>query len=485
MTCLGLAILLLLLFSSSTAAASSNNNPTADPSAVVLSGPCARFTVLTAGMVRMERGLPPFDDRATFAVVNRRLSPVAAFRVTRHGESGTDNTTTATVITTAMLELTHTYTSADAPSDASSDASAPACAGPFAPSELRIRLLVAPFTTWSPPAPPAPPDAPTAGHPGSSVAYIGQDPMGLNLNGTMNYGPSFAGGLDCYSSPPLCEAAYRQSIGQGLLSRAGFAVVNDTNATRFASGAGRRGSGGGGDGGDGGGGGGDSDVDGGGGGSSSGGGSLDSGSSDGGGSGGFPWFDPSSTREANHRVSEDLYMLVSGLDYTGALGAWARVGGAPSLPPLAALGVWYSRYYPYGAASYQKDVLGEYAANGLPLSVGVLDVPWHNIDYAIADLGPDKNGSWPYPDVPGTAAPDAACNGWDGFTFNRTLFPDPAGFFEGVHAQGIKMILSVHMQNGIDHCQDQYLAMARAVGMSPEDIARNTTVACAMDDRKF
>ena len=210
-----------------------------------------------------------------------------------------------------------------------------------------------------------------------------------------------------------------------------------------------------------------------------------SGSSDGGGSGGFPWFDPSSTREANHRVSEDLYMLVSGLDYTGALGAWARVGGAPSLPPLAALGVWYSRYYPYGAASYQKDVLGEYAANGLPLSVGVLDVPWHNIDYAIADLGPDKNGSWPYPDVPGTAAPDAACNGWDGFTFNRTLFPDPAGFFEGVHAQGIKMILSVHMQNGIDHCQDQYLAMARAVGMSPEDIARNTTVACAMDDRKF
>ena len=47
------------------------------------------------------------------------------------------------------------------------------------------------------------------------------------------------------------------------------------------------------------------------------------------------------------------------------------------------------------------------------------------------------------------------------------------------------MILSVHMQNGIDHCQDQYLAMARAVGMSPEDIAKNRTVACAMDDRTF
>ena len=39
------------------------------------------------------------------------------------------------------------------------------------------------------------------------MATIGTDPM--NLNGTMNYGPAFAGGLDCYSNPPECEQQYR------------------------------------------------------------------------------------------------------------------------------------------------------------------------------------------------------------------------------------------------------------------------------------
>lgn len=57
--------------------------------------------------------------------------------------------------------------------------------------------------------------------------------------------------------------------------------------------------------------------------------------------------DPASTREANHCIAEDLYFLASGLDYQRALRDWAAVSGAPSLPPLAALGVWYSRYYPH------------------------------------------------------------------------------------------------------------------------------------------
>ena len=131
-------------------------------------------------------------------------------------------------------------------------------------------------------------------------------------------------------------------------------------------------------------------------------------------------------------------------------------------------------------------VVEQYVANGLPLSVGVLDVPWHNIDYAIADLGPDKNGSWPYPNVPGTAKPCCECNGWDGFTFNKTLFPDPSSFFARMRSRyGLKMILSVHMQNGIDHCQEQYERVAKAVGFSREEIELNTTVQCEMDKEGY
>ena len=82
-----------------------------------------------------------------------------------------------------------------------------------------------------------------------------------------------------------------------------------------------------------------------------------------------------------------------------------------------------SRYFPYGEESYSEIIIENYTKHGLPLSVGVLDVPWHNINYAVSDLGPDKQG---------TAPPGRGCNGWDGFTFNRTLFPEPQRFFDKV-----------------------------------------------------
>ena len=44
----------------------------------------------------------------------------------------------------------------------------------------------------------------------------------------------------------------------------------------------------------------------------------------------------------------------------------------------------------------------------------------------------------------GGTSPDAsACNGWDGFTFNHTLFPDPAQFLKDMAADDVKIILSV------------------------------------------
>jgi hypothetical protein len=68
-------------------------------------------------------------------------------------------------------------------------------------------------------------------------------------------------------------------------------------------------------------------------------------------------------------------------------------------------------------------------------------------DFAPWDLNKFTNASWPYPNVPGTAQVGHECNGWDGFTFNATLFPDPARFFNDTRSRfGTKMILSVHMQ---------------------------------------
>ena len=60
--------------------------------------------------------------------------------------------------------------------------------------------------------------------------------------------------------------------------------------------------------------------------------------------------------------SEDLYLLVSpGLDYASSLRDFALVGGAPSLPPLPALGVWYA---PAACLSNTKGYSSTYLALG-------------------------------------------------------------------------------------------------------------------------
>eukprot|EP00947_MAST-08B_sp_MAST-8B-sp1_P003082 g3082.t1 len=418
-------------------------SPKAAPGSIALSAArTARFSVLTSGLIRAERAKSAggqFDDRATFAVLNRKL-PVPDFQVTRDGQTLT--------LTTRLMKLVHHQQAV----------AGELTAGGFLPGELQLNLLVAPFSSW---ASGGGKDA--VAEPGSSVASIVADPG--NLNGTMDHGPSFAGGLDCYSKPPDCVQRYGQVIGAGLLSRQGFTVVNETNTTRFVATTGPAAAA-----------------------AAAAATATTRADQEAGPLASTVWFDPPSTRVANHRVAEDLYLLVSGLDYARALGDWASVSGGPALPPRAALGVWYSRYFPYGAASYEADILSEYRGRGLPLSVGVLDVPWHTIDYGPADLPPTSNASWPWPPgTRGTSDPRSACNGWDGFTFNSTLFPDPPAFFRDVaHAEyGVKMILSVHMQNGIDHCQDQYHAMAEAVGMSPADRAANRTIACEMDNRTY
>ena len=67
-----------------TALATDIMNPQADPAAVIVSGK-ARFTVLTPEMIRIQYSpTSKFEDRATFAVINRRL-PVPAFTSKEEG----------------------------------------------------------------------------------------------------------------------------------------------------------------------------------------------------------------------------------------------------------------------------------------------------------------------------------------------------------------------------------------------------------------
>ena len=148
-----------VLAHSCASSALSDPDPVADPAAVVFS-PCgARFTVLMARLIRAERAFRDqpsvFDDRATFAVINRKL-PVPAFHV--------DRDATGLTLTTSELRLVHKC-----------EASAPWAGPGFGPGELSLTLLTAPFTKWETGS-----ASPTRS-PGSSVAQIVREPENLNV----------------------------------------------------------------------------------------------------------------------------------------------------------------------------------------------------------------------------------------------------------------------------------------------------------------
>eukprot|EP01052_Picozoa_sp_SAG31_P013090 SAG31_NODE_780_length_12148_cov_7.369295_3_plen_918_part_00 len=139
-------------------------DPVADTSATITSG-CARFSILTERLVRMEYSTNgKFDDRASFAVINRKL-PVPGFQVSKNKST--------TVITTKTLRLFHRR------SDRTGTAEN--CGSSFVPGEVAVTLLIAPHTTWVLGHNAAPPDMRP-----SSVARI--MPESANLNGTMNHG---------------------------------------------------------------------------------------------------------------------------------------------------------------------------------------------------------------------------------------------------------------------------------------------------------
>ena len=244
-------------------AAQQGRIPTASPAAVVQSGH-ARFTLLTDRLVRMEWSADgSFEDHATLVVVNRRMD-VPKFRTST--EDGW------LVIETDALRLRYKKGS-----------------GRFGPANLEVHVTTGHVdTTWRP----------------------GEAPTG-NLGGTIRT-------LDGVKGPV--------PMGQGLLSRAGWALVDDSGSP------------------------------------------LLEGRSP-------PWVHPRSEDQPD--AHQDWYLLAYGHDYRAALGDWARVSGRMPMPPHFAFGIWWSRYWAY-TDQEEMDLVRDFERYGVPLDVLVVDMDWHN-----------------------------------------------------------------------------------------------------------
>jgi alpha-glucosidase (family GH31 glycosyl hydrolase) len=338
------------------------DDPVADPKAVVTVGN-ARFTVLTPQLIRMEWSADgKFEDHASLVFINRRL-PVPKFTAQVLPRSSLMSPPLIETIQTDALRLNY----------------APAGDGHFTADGLSITVkdVDGKQVIW---------------HPGDT------DPE--NLQGTTR---TLDGALGSKTKEP---------IGPGLISRSGWALVDDSTRPLFDS----------------------SDFR-----------FLEGEKSP------WPWV---MERPANEKPGSytDWYFFGYGHDYHKALGDFVRVAGRIPLPPRFAFGVWWSRYWAYSDQELDGLVRG-FHENDTPLDVLVIDMDWHMNEEQLQAMGvTDQSGEG---------------LGWTGYTWNKLLFPDPDAFLKNLHEEGLKTTLNLHPASGIQPWEEAYPAMARAMGMDP------------------
>jgi alpha-glucosidase (family GH31 glycosyl hydrolase) len=356
--------------SSATTQAPGLYQPVANPKAVVMLGH-ARFTVLTPQLIRMEWSADgKFEDHASLVFLNRDM-PVPSFTHTvRHGANGDMLT-----LSTDALRLTYDATQ-------SGD-------GKFTADDLQVRFqLDGKEVAW---------------HPGLRA-------MG-NLQGTTR---TLDGARGDHTAEP---------IGQGLISRDGWVVVDDSKRPLFDS----------------------TDFQ------------FKQGEDS-----PWPWVMP---RPAGDR--QDWYFFGYGHHYKEALGDYVKVAGRIPLPPRFVFGTWWSRYWDYTDQELNELVQG-FHKNDTPLNVLVIDMGWH----------PTFQQSWWSQEKDQSGQP----LGWTGYSWNKLLFPDPAAFLDNIHRQGLKVTLNLHPAGGIEPWETSYPAMARAMGIDP---ATKKYVPFDITSRKF
>ncbi len=253
-------------------------NPVARPEAVVTSGDM-RFTVLTPEMIRIEwrsGADKQWVDDATFAVINRNL-PVPTYQVEERD---------------GYLYLTT--------------------------DKLTLKYRVGSFPATNPPS--ADNLGITFGLNGSTVQWYPGKPDALNLKGT------------CRTLDSQNGDNKRSELEQGLVSRSGWAIIDDTGTRGDGSK------------------------------------SLLLEPND---IAGFDW-----AKQRDDQDGLDWYFLGYGHDYKRALYDFTLISGKIPLPPLYAFGYWYSKYQRYTADDFMQ-LVNEMHDNDLPLDVMVIDTDWH------------------------------------------------------------------------------------------------------------
>lgn len=153
----------------------------------------------------------------------------------------------------------------------------------------------------------------------------------------------------------------------------------------------------------------------------------------------------------------DSYIFAYGHDYKGAVKALYKLCGDTPVIPRWALGNWWCRYWPYTQQEY-INLMDNFADDGIPMSVGVIDMDWHYVhvdrDFGICEKGLDGEMY-------------GGTDGWTGYTWNDKLFPDHVALLKELHDRGMHTTLNLHPALGVRWYEKPYCQMAENMGMDP------------------
>jgi len=138
-------------------------------------------------------------------------------------------------------------------------------------------------------------------------------------------------------------------------------------------------------------------------------------------------------RAAHGGSYQDGYLFGYGLDYAQGLADLRTLTGAAPLLPKKAFGVWFSKWFSYTDAEWRAQIV-DFQTHDVPLDTVSLDTDWKRVHNPIGCV------VW---NIVIRARIGDACS-WNGWDWNRDIFPDPDGFIRWVHAQGIDVGLNVH-----------------------------------------
>jgi alpha-glucosidase (family GH31 glycosyl hydrolase) len=155
------------------------------------------------------------------------------------------------------------------------------------------------------------------------------------------------------------------------------------------------------------------------------------------------------------KKGQDLYFFVYGYDYKTILKEYTEIAGKIALPPKFAFGYWWSRYWKYTDQEF-KGLINEFKIHDVPLDVLVIDMDWHLVN----------RPEW-YKDGRKLSDQSGESFGWTGFTWNKSVFPDPQRFLEYTDKLNIKTCMNLHPASGIQPHEEVYPEFAKAMGVDP------------------